>query len=98
MRKAGSHIAESLERPDHQARADQQDERNRDLHDDERSSCAVAFAAVRIVRVPPASAVDRPGRTYFNDRQEPKQQTRENRDGQCEQQDDAVDGDAVLAG
>ena len=48
------HVSQRLERPDHQPRADEKHERQRDLRDDERVARAMAFPAR--ARGPPAAA------------------------------------------
>lgn len=45
-REAGMHVSQCLEAPDHQSGANEQHERERNLRDDERTSCAVSLAAV----------------------------------------------------
>jgi hypothetical protein len=90
--EAGLHVPQRLERPDHETRRHQQDERERDLHDDEPVAGPMAFAAVR--RCPCAAK-----RRYnlrspvLQNGNQAKQQSREQRCRHSEPEHDRIDGD-----
>ena len=80
-------VAQRLERADHQSRADQQHQRQRHLHDDQRAARAVTLAARAGVA---AAAAQRRGDVrsgVLEDRNRAEQQAGDDRDDEREQQD-----------
>ena len=72
MRETRVHAAQLLKRANHQARADEQHERERHLHHDQQVARPVAFPAALNVRPTPRSAVATPGPAYFTTGMTPK--------------------------
>ena len=90
-------MSQCLERPDHQAGANEQHEGQRHLHDDERAARAMTFAA----RARRASAAAQSGRDVragvLEHRNRAEEQAGDARHGEGEQQDHRVDRDVVEA-
>ncbi len=84
-----------IERPDHQPRADEQDERERHLHDDERATGAVSLLAVarRAAAHAKRRAELRTG--VLEDRNRPEEQCRDERDRQRVKKRRHIDRDRI---
>jgi len=92
--KPGLHAAQLLKRANHQAGADQQDERERYLHHDERVARPMAVAGLA------EGAADGPKRgggrsPVFQERHEPGERAREHRCPEGKRQHQRIDVDFV---
>ena len=70
----GMDVSQRLKRPDHQARADQEHERQRDLRDDQRVARAMPLLLALAVRPPPRSMAPSWARAYLKHRDRAEQQ------------------------
>ena len=93
--ESGRYVAQRRERADHQARADQQHQRERHLGDDERVARAMTLPAGAGGASAAAKRRFDPWTRIFEHRNRAKQQARCQRQRQREQQHRAVDGDLV---
>ena len=76
VRESRLHAAQLLKRANHQAGADQQHERERHLHHDQRVARPVALPALADVRPTPRSAVARRGSRVFHNRDDTEEHAR----------------------
>ena len=96
--EARADARERQERPDHQARADQQHERERDLHDHQRAPNAVLFAAVaeRTLRVAQPGVRARSG--VPEDGNRTKEEARHHGESEHRQHHRGIDADVAQPG
>ncbi len=93
----GVDVRQCDERPSHQPGADEQHEREGDLHDDQRATDAVLPAALTQRPSGVAEAGARTGARVFQDRRQAEQQARGDRDDEGEEHDGRIQADIAQA-
>ena len=95
--EAGIHLAQRLEGADHEAGADQQDQRERHLHDDENAARAMAVFALAERAAAAAQGVGKVRARVFEDGNQAEEQSCRQRNDQRECEHPRIDGDVFDA-